>query len=33
VQRLESALARPLAPTHKAEEKFNVFQIRLQGGW
>ncbi len=33
VQRLESALGRPLAPTRKAEEKFNVFKIRLQGGW
>lgn len=33
VHRLESALGRKLAPSHKAEEKFNVFQIRLQGGW
>jgi hypothetical protein len=33
VQRLESALSRPLAPTHKGEEKFNIFKIRLQGGW
>lgn len=33
VQRLESAIGRSLAPTHKAEEKFNVFKIRLQGGW
>ena len=33
VQRLESALGRPLAPTHKGEEKFNIFKIRLQGGW
>lgn len=33
VQRLESALGRSLAPTHKNEEKFNIFKIRLQGGW
>jgi len=33
VQRLESALGRPLAPTDKGEEKFNIFKIRLQGGW
>jgi hypothetical protein len=33
VQRLESALGRPLAPSHKGEEKFNIFKIRLQGGW
>lgn len=33
VQRLELALGRPLAPTHKREEKFNIFKIRLQGGW
>ncbi|MHB1398681.1 MAG: DUF3800 domain-containing protein [Trichloromonadaceae bacterium] len=33
VQRLESALGRTLAPTHKGEEKFNIFKIRLQGGW
>lgn len=33
VQRLESALGRSLAPTHKTEEKFNIFNIRLQGGW
>lgn len=33
VQRLELALGRELAPTHKTEEKFNIFKIRLQGGW
>ena len=33
VQRLEVALSRTLAPTHKTEEKFNIFKIRLQGGW
>lgn len=33
VQRLELALGRPLAPTHKTEEKFNIFKIQLQGGW
>ena len=33
VNRLETALDRPLAPTRKAEEKFNIFRIRLQGGW
>lgn len=33
VRRLESAIGRPLAPTHKNEEKFNIFKIRLQGGW
>lgn len=33
VARLEAGLNRPLAPTHKTEEKFNIFKIRLQGGW
>lgn len=33
VERLEQGLGRRLAPTHKAEEKFNIFKIRLQGGW
>lgn len=33
VQRLEAALGRTLALTHKTEEKFNIFKIRLQGGW
>ena len=31
VQRLESALGRPLVSTHKGEEKFNIFKIRLRG--
>ena len=22
-----------LRPTHKSEEKFNIFRIRLEGGW
>lgn len=30
---LESKLGRRLAPTYQAEHKFNIFQIRLQGGW
>lgn len=33
VERLEQGLGRRLAPTHKTEEKFNIFKIRLQGGW
>lgn len=33
VQRLELALGRPLIPTRKLEEKFNIFKVRLQGGW
>ena len=33
VQRLELALGRALGPTHKTKEKFNIFKIRLQGGW
>jgi hypothetical protein len=33
VCRLETALGRMLAPTHKNEEKLNIFKIRLQGGW
>jgi hypothetical protein len=33
VRRLEDALGHRLAPTHKGEEKFNIFQIRLKGGW
>lgn len=33
VDRLEQGLGRRLAPTHKTEEKFNIFKIRLQGGW
>jgi hypothetical protein len=33
VHHLESALGNALRPTPKAEEKFNIFKIRLQGGW
>ena len=33
VQRLEAALGRQLGPTTKSEEKYNIFRIRLQGGW
>ncbi|MGV1098576.1 DUF3800 domain-containing protein [Thiovibrio sp. JS02] len=33
IARLESELGRMLAPTYKGEEKFNIFRIRLQGGW
>jgi hypothetical protein len=34
VQRLESHLGvTQLHATHRDEEKFNIFQIRLQGGW
>ncbi len=33
VDRLEQGLGRRLSPTHKTEEKFNIFKIRLQGGW
>ncbi|MGB4247146.1 MAG: DUF3800 domain-containing protein [Pseudohongiellaceae bacterium] len=33
VERIESALGRQLAPTNKSEEKFNIFKIRLKGGW
>ena len=34
IRRLESGLNRPrLGPTNKAEPKFNVFRIDLQGGW
>jgi hypothetical protein len=33
VERLERALGRKLFATYKAEEKFNVFKIQLQGGW
>jgi hypothetical protein len=25
--------SRPLAPTRKSEQKFNIFRINLQGGW
>jgi len=33
IAHLESRLGRRLGPTHKAEEKFNIFRIRLGGGW
>jgi len=33
VRRLESSLGQTLGPTDKSEEKFNIFKIRLQGGW
>jgi hypothetical protein len=34
VAHLERRLGRArLGPTHKAEEKFNIFKIRLEGGW
>jgi hypothetical protein len=33
VQRLEARLGHSLGPTRRGEEKFNIFRIRLQGGW
>lgn len=30
---LESGLGRSIGPTPKGEQKFNIFQIQLQGGW
>lgn len=33
VIQLEKALGHKLEPTHKWEEKFNIFSIRLKGGW
>jgi hypothetical protein len=33
VERIEARLGRKLGPTPKTEEKFNIFKIRLQGGW
>ncbi len=33
VERIEARLNRKLGPTPKTEEKFNIFKIRLQGGW
>jgi len=33
VEYLEQKLGRVLAPTSQAEYKFNIFKIRLQGGW
>lgn len=32
-QHLESKLNRQLVPTYRAENKFNIFKINLQGGW
>ena len=33
VQYLEQKLNRTIGPTYRAEHKFNIFQINLQGGW
>lgn len=33
ISHLESRLGRRLGPTHKSEEKFNIFRIHLGGGW
>lgn len=33
VKQLEEKLGKTLAPTYKGEEKFNIFKIRLHGGW
>lgn len=34
IAHLERRLNRPrLSPTHRSEEKFNIFKIRLGGGW
>jgi hypothetical protein len=33
VERLEAGIGRGIAPTSRCEQKFNVFQIHLQGGW
>lgn len=33
VQRLEAGIGRDIAPTSRCEQKLNVFQIHLQGGW
>lgn len=33
IAHLESRLGRRLGPTHKSEEKFNIFRIQLRGGW
>lgn len=33
VARLEAGIGRTIAPTSRCEQKFNVFQIHLQGGW
>lgn len=33
ISEIESLLKHPITPTNKAEEKFNIFKINLQGGW
>ncbi|MBU0539892.1 MAG: DUF3800 domain-containing protein [Gammaproteobacteria bacterium] len=33
VAHLESKLNRQISPTHRGENKFNVFKINLKGGW
>jgi hypothetical protein len=33
ILQIESKLGRPVAPTWKSEQKFNVFEINFQGGW
>ena len=34
IAHLERRLNRTrLRPTHKSEEEFNIFRIRLEGGW
>jgi len=33
VSHLDQALERPIAPTYRSEQKFNVFKIDLAGGW
>lgn len=33
IEYVESNLGKTIQPTPKAEEKFNVFKINLQGGW
>lgn len=33
IQQTEAFLGKPIAPTPKSEEKFNIFKINLQGGW
>lgn len=33
IEHLENKLNRKINPTHRGENKFNVFKINLQGGW
>lgn len=33
IRDIEKSLGNSIKPTPKAEEKFNVFKINLQGGW